>query len=114
MQCGGERNDVDMFCVIGAACSRADRLEQAPRDDMLWIAPKFRAEPRPEPYQSVTTTEQFRIAKQDIFDRGTIALAAIFASEGQLTNSNRPSGRGAEGLAHYLATAYADMASVIS
>jgi hypothetical protein len=38
----------------------------------------------------------FRLAAQDTFDRGTIALAAAFAGESQFSRSNPSFGEGAE------------------
>ena len=50
-----------------------------------------------ENYEPLTTSEKFKIASQDAFDRGTVALAALFGGDGQLTNSNRSFGQGAAG-----------------
>jgi hypothetical protein len=43
----------------------------------------------------LTPKEKFKIASQDSFDRGTFVLAAAFAGEAQLTNSNPSFGQGA-------------------
>lgn len=59
-------------------------------------------------YKPITPREKFRIAAQDSFDRGTVALAAAFAGESQLSRSNPSFGQGVEGYAHYFGTAYAD------
>lgn len=77
---------------------------------IFWIIPNFRTAPFPAVYKPITVREKFVIARKDTFDRGTVALAALFAGEGQLTNSNRSFGQGAEGYAHYFGTAYADFA----
>jgi len=77
---------------------------------IFWIIPNFRTAPFPAVYKPITVREKFVIARQDTFDRGTVALAALFAGEGQLSNSNRSFGQGAEGYAHYFGTAYADFA----
>lgn len=77
---------------------------------IFWIIPNFRTAPLPAVYKPITVREKFAIASQDTFDRGTFALAALFAGEGQLSNSNRSFGQGAEGYAHYFGTAYADFA----
>ena len=77
---------------------------------IFWIIPNFRTAPLPAVYKPITVREKFAIARQDTFDRGTFALAALFAGEGQLSNSNRSFGQGAEGYAHYFGTAYADFA----
>lgn len=84
--------------------------EEAPSKHVLWIIPNFRTSPSTRDYKPITTKEKFRIASQDTFDRGTFALAALFAGEGQLSNSNPSFGQGVKGYAHYWATAYADFA----
>jgi len=52
----------------------------------------------------------FKIAEQDTFDRGTFALAALFAGQSQLSNSDPSFGQGVKGYAHYYVTSYADFA----
>jgi hypothetical protein len=76
---------------------------------LFWIIPNYRTFPEQDHYQPIPIKEKFKIARDDSFDRGTIALAAAFAGEGQLSNSNRSFGQGAEGYGHYFATAYADL-----
>ncbi len=75
---------------------------------LLWIIPNFRTSPTLIPYKPLTPGGKFKIARQDSFDRGTIALAAAFAGVGQISNSNPSFGQGVEGYAHYFGTAYAD------
>jgi len=60
------------------------------------------------PYKPIPPGEKFKIARQDSFDRGTVLLAAAFAGESQLSNSNRAFGQGVEGYAQYFGGAYAD------
>ncbi len=72
------------------------------------IIPNFRTFPSLVHYQPLTTSQKFKIATQDSFDRGTFVLAAAFAGEGQLTNSNPSFGGGAAAYGRYLGTAYAD------
>jgi len=60
------------------------------------------------PYKPLTPQEKFKIATQDSFDRGTVALAVLFAGEGQLANSTPSFGQGVTGYARYLGTSYAD------
>ncbi len=52
--------------------------------------------------------EKFKIATEDSFDRGTAALAVLFAGEAQLTNATPAFGQGVKGYARYLGTSYAD------
>ncbi len=72
------------------------------------LIPNFKTEPVPMQYRPLTARAKFRIAADDAFDRGTIALAAIFAVQGELASSNRSFGQGVGGYAHYLGTSYAD------
>jgi hypothetical protein len=52
--------------------------------------------------------EKFKIASEDAFDRGTVALAAIFGGEAQLTNANRAFGQGGAGYGRYFGASYGD------
>ena len=72
------------------------------------IIPNFRTSPMLVPYKPISPREKFRIFSQDSFDRGTFLLAAAFAGESQLSNSNRSFGQGVEGYSKYLGGAYAD------
>ncbi len=74
------------------------------------IIPNYRTTRLPNPYTPLTAKQKFSIATQDAFDRGTFILAAAFAGEAQLTNSNPAFGQGAAGYARYLAAAYGDYA----
>jgi hypothetical protein len=72
------------------------------------IIPNFRTSPSLKDYEPLRPAAKFKIAGQDAFDRGTIALAAVFAGESQLTNATPSFGQGVAGYARYLGTAYAD------
>ncbi len=72
------------------------------------IIPNFRTFPSLKHYVPLTTSEKFKIARQDSFDRGTFILAAAFAGESDLTRSNPSFGDGGAAYARYLATAYGD------
>ena len=76
---------------------------------ILWIVPNYRTSPSLDNYEPLTAEEKFKLASQDAFDRGTIGLAAIFAGEAQLTNSNRAFGQGGSGYGQYLGAAYGDL-----
>jgi hypothetical protein len=58
--------------------------------------------------EPLTSRDKFKIATEDAFDRGSFALAAIFAGEAQLTNANRSFGQGAAGYGKYYGAAFAD------
>ena len=64
---------------------------------LFWVMPNFRTSPSLTDYQPLTVREKFTVAAEDSWDRGTLALAAIFGAENQLTNSNRSFGQGAAG-----------------
>ncbi len=77
---------------------------------ILWIIPNYRTAPAFSEFRPIKPKDKFKIAEQDAFDRGTFALAAVFAGESQLTNDDRSFGQGAKGCARYFGTAYADIA----
>ncbi len=83
--------------------------QEATDKRLFWIIPNYRTFPEQDNYKPITIKEKFKIARDDSFDRGTIALAAAFAGEGQLSNSSPSFGQGAKGYGHYFATAYADL-----
>ena len=72
------------------------------------IIPNYRTSPSLQNYEPLTSGQKFKLASQDSFDRGTVALAALFAGEGQLTNSNPSFGQGAAGFGRYFGTAFGD------
>ena len=72
------------------------------------IVPNFRTSPSLKNYEPLPISGKFKIAAQDAFDRGTIALAALFAGESQLTNATPSFGQGVAGYARYFGTSYAD------
>jgi len=88
--------------------SSSSHEEDHPPKRILWVIPNFRTSPTLEEYKPLTPKEKFRIASLDSFDRGTVALAAAFAGEGQLNNSTRAFGQGVAGYARYFGTSYAD------
>jgi len=98
-------------CLLGQDASSAESSQ--PSEDhegkrIFWVIPNFRTSPTLEQYKSLSPKEKFKIATLDGFDRGTIALAAAFAGEGQITNSERSFGQGVGGYARYFGAEYAD------
>jgi hypothetical protein len=77
---------------------------------IFFIIPNFRTTATLAQYKPITPREKFKLAAQDTFDRGTFALAALFAGESQLNNSEPSFGQGVKGYAHYYVTAYGDFA----
>lgn len=104
------------LALLSPACSPAQQndapqnVNKVPADHVLWIIPNFQTMPLPQPYRPVTVKEKYKIAAQDFFDRGAAGLAAGFAAQGQVSASNKSFGQGVGGYAHYLATAYSDVA----
>jgi hypothetical protein len=86
-----------------------DQPEDKESKRILWIIPNYRTAPSIDDFQPLTAREKFKIASQDSFDRGTFALAGLFAGEAQLSNSNRSFGQGAAGYGRYFGTAYGDL-----
>src|SRR5271166_4955932 len=70
--------------------------------------PNYRTSPSLVNYEPISTGEKFKLATEDSFDRGTFVLAALFAGEGQLANSNKSFGQGAAGYGRYYGTSLAD------
>ncbi len=91
-------------------CGQSDPAAEQQDKHIFFLIPNFRTSPEQKNYKPVTASQKLKIARQDTFDQGTVALAAAFAGEGQLSNSNPSFGQGVGGYAHYFATAYADFA----
>jgi hypothetical protein len=96
------------MCGFGQQSAHDD--DKAPAKHVLWIIPNFRTSLDSKEYKPIAPKEKFRIAAQDTFDRGTIALAAVFAAGSQYNRSDPSFGEGVGAYAHYWATAYADFA----
>jgi hypothetical protein len=79
---------------------------ETPPKHVFWLIPNFRTSPTLAEYKPISAREKFRIAAQDSFDRGTVALAAAFAGVSQLSNSDPSFGQGVEGYAKRFATSY--------
>ena len=75
---------------------------------ILGIIPNYRTFPSLKDYKPLTARQKFKIATEDSFDRGTVALAAVFAGEAQITNATKSFGQGLTGYSRYFGTAYAD------
>ena len=89
----------------------ANASNKAPQDEdkrLFWIIPNYRTSPTLQNYQPLTVTEKFKVASQDAFDPGTMALAALFAGQNQFTNGNRAFGQGGAGFGRYFGAAYGD------
>jgi hypothetical protein len=94
--------------ALGQQPSPAPNPDQPEDKRIFWIIPNYRTSPSLHPYEPLTAEEKFRIAAEDSFDRGTAALAVLFAGEAQLTNATPSFGQGVKGYVRYLGTSYAD------
>jgi hypothetical protein len=88
--------------------AKSDQSEPEPKR-ILGIIPNYRTSPSLTNYEPILTKEKFAIASRDSFGPGTVILAAAFAGEGQLTNSNRAFGQGAAGYGQYFGASYGDL-----
>jgi hypothetical protein len=75
---------------------------------ILGIIPNYRTSPSLLNYEPLSSSEKFKIASQDAFDRGTLVLSALFGAEGQLSNANRSFGQGIAGFGRYSGAAFGD------
>jgi len=88
--------------------SSASSADTHPDKRILWVIPNFRTSEMPEVYKPISAKEKFKIAGLDAWDRGTVALAAAFAGESQISNTEPAFGQGVAGYARRFGTAYAD------
>lgn len=99
---------VEQDRAIEAASTNSSEPPAPEHKRILWILPNYKTYPALKDYQPITARTKFQIATEDSFDRGTVALAAAFAGQGQLTNATPAFGQGVAGYARYFGTAYAD------
>jgi len=86
-------------------------LEQAPPDKrVLGVLPNYRTANETAVYSPITAKQKFSIASKDSFDYPLVALAAVIAGWGQLTNDNPSFGQGMAGYGRRVGTSYADQA----
>ena len=91
-----------------AASSENNSLTQPESKRILGIIPNYRTSPGFADFEPLTAREKFKLATEDSFDRGTFALAGVFAGEAQLTNANKSFGQGAAGYGKYFGTSFGD------
>jgi len=102
-----------VFCLCiclsyGEALARqADPADEAPKH-IFGIVPNFRTFGSSEENKPITPKEKFKIAAEDSFDRGTVALGALFGGQAMLAKSTPSYGYGVSGSAKYVAASYAD------
>jgi hypothetical protein len=103
---------VPLFCQTatpesGRECDPAQVPESSGKR-VLGIIPNYRTYPSLATYEPITSKEKLKIAVDDSFDQGTVALAVAFAGLGLGTKSNPSLGVGVAGYARYFGTSYAD------
>lgn len=76
---------------------------------LFGVIPNYRTSPSLANYEPIETSEKFKLASEDAFDRGTVVLAALFGAESQLTNANKSFGQGGAGFGSYFGAAYGDL-----
>ena len=99
------------FLTAGISLCQAtsnDQNQEQENKRILWIIPNYRTSPSLTNYEPLTIGAKFKIASEDSFDRGTVALALLFGGEAQLTNANRSFGQGAAGFGRYVGASYGD------
>ena len=89
---------------------KSESTGNPPQEDkrIMWIVPNYRTSPGLINREPLIPKEKFKIASEDSFDRGTLALAALFAGDSLVTNATPSFGQGVKGYSRYLGTAYAD------
>lgn len=75
---------------------------------ILGVVPNYRTSPTLHPFVPISPEAKFKVASQDAFDRGTVALAMVFAGEAQLAKADPSFGQGGAGYGRYFGTAYGD------
>lgn len=95
--------------IMAAAQEASGDQPEEESKHVMWLIPNFATSPTLTNYEPLTTAEKFKEASEDSFDQGTVALALIFAGQGQLGNSNRSFGQGAAGFGRYFGAAYGDL-----
>ena len=100
------------ICASSSPCQETSLNPAEQRREngrILGIIPNYRTFPSLKNYMPLTTSEKFKIASDDAFDRGTVVMAAAFGGLGQLTNANRPFGQGVAGYSRYFGASYGDL-----
>jgi hypothetical protein len=87
----------------------ASFCQEPPPGHLLGLIPNFRTTGETGQYTPLSAKEKFRIAKEDSFDRGTVALGAIIAANNQLTRSQPAFGNGPAAYARYCSAGYGDL-----
>ena len=92
----------------------SDQTQEPESKRVLGIIPNYRTASLGSTYKPLAVREKFKVASEDSFDRGTFALAGVFAGEAQLTTANRSLVRGQGDLAVIMARLTGISSSVTS
>ena len=95
--------------VAAAQEASGEQPEETESKRILGIIPNYRTSPSLENFKPMTAGQKFKVASEEALDRGTVALAGLFAGESQLSNSNRSFGQGGAGYGRYFGAAYGDL-----
>ena len=71
-------------CLAPGQQIMADGTQEPESKRIFGIVPNYRTSPTLENYKPLTAGENFNVASDDSLDRGTVALAAIFAGQSKL------------------------------
>lgn len=94
---------------VTAASSNTQAPPEPESKRLFGIVPNYRTSASLDNYQPIGAGEKFKLASEDAFDRGTVALAALFGAQSQLADGNRAFGQGGAGFGRYFGAAYGDL-----
>ena len=81
-------------CLAPCQQTTADGTPEPERKRMFWDCAELPDLSEYPGFRAANDWREVQVASEDSFDRGIVALAAIFAGQSQLTNANRLFGRG--------------------
>jgi hypothetical protein len=104
---GGNPPPADAVAQPDPSASDEGSMSDAPKR-LFGIIPNYRTSPTLADYQPLTAGNKFKVAADDALDRGTFALAALFAVDAQLTTAAPSFGHGIRAYPHYYVAALGD------
>ena len=100
-----------LMTLLAPALARAQPVVAETADEqkrIFGIIPNYRTVPTMKDYEAINTSQKFKIARDDAFDRGTFVLAGLFGAEGQVMASTPAFGTGVSAYAKYSSASLAD------
>ncbi|HXJ43925.1 MAG TPA: hypothetical protein VNH18_31860 [Bryobacteraceae bacterium] len=77
---------IGSLILIAASLSPGQNIVPAQAQEqnthLFWLIPNYRTSVGLHPNKRLTVQEEFKVAGEDSWDRGTLALAALFAGGG--------------------------------